>query len=97
MRPGRELNHGYRGKDAATNVLSFALNEGEDSPADLPLFGDIVLCAQWWREAAEQRQTLHAHYAHLTVHGVLHLCGHDHEDDSGPKQWKRLKLSSWQG
>lgn len=89
---GRELNHGYRGKDAATNVLSFALNEGEDSPADLPLFGDIVLCAPVVaREAAEQGKTLHAHYAHLTVHGVLHLCGHDHEDDSEAEAMEALE------
>jgi probable rRNA maturation factor len=72
---GRELNHAYRGKDYATNVLTFALN-------DDPLMGDIVLCAPVVeREAAEQGIPLDAHYAHLTVHGVLHLQGYDHENE----------------
>ena len=78
---GRSLNHTYRGKDYATNVLSFALNEGENI-ADLPLFGDLVLCTEVVeKEAAEQGIDLMAHYAHLLVHGMLHLQGFDHEDD----------------
>jgi len=78
---GRELNKHYRGKDYATNVLSFALNEGENI-ADLPLFGDLVLCPPVVeKEAAEQGIALLAHYAHLLVHGMLHLQGFDHEDD----------------
>ncbi|QBJ77590.1 rRNA maturation RNase YbeY [Aquitalea sp. USM4] len=78
---GRSLNNTYRGKDYATNVLSFALNEGENI-ADLPLFGDLVLCTEVVeREAAEQGIELMAHYAHLLVHGMLHLQGFDHEDD----------------
>ncbi|MGL6045733.1 MAG: rRNA maturation RNase YbeY, partial [Vogesella sp.] len=78
---GRQLNHDYRGKDYATNVLSFALNEG-DTVAGMPLFGDLVFCAPVVaREAAEQGKTLDAHYAHLTVHGMLHLQGFDHEQD----------------
>ena len=72
---GRELNLAYRGKDYATNVLTFPLNEE-------PLMGDIVLCAPVMeREAAEQGKTLEAHYAHLLVHGLLHLQGYDHEND----------------
>lgn len=79
---GRELNRDYRGKDYATNVLSFALNEGEQAIAGLPLFGDIVFAAPVVaREAAEQDKTLEEHYAHLTVHGMLHLQGFDHEDE----------------
>lgn len=78
---GRQLNRDYRGKDYATNVLSFALNEG-DTVAGLPLFGDLVFCAPVVaREAAEQGKTLEAHYAHLVVHGMLHLQGFDHEAD----------------
>lgn len=78
---GRQLNRDYRGKDYATNVLSFALNEG-DTVAGMPLFGDLVFCAPVVaREAAEQGKTLEAHYAHLTVHGMLHLQGFDHEQD----------------
>ncbi len=74
---GRELNHEYRGKDYATNVLSFPY---EVEPVTL---GDLVICPEVVaREAAEQNKPLAAHYAHLTVHGMLHLQGWDHEDDA---------------
>lgn len=82
---GRELNRDYRGKDYATNVLTFAYDEGEDMPLPegLPLMGDLVLCRQVVeREAAEQGKALDAHYAHLSVHGMLHLQGLDHEVDA---------------
>ena len=70
---GRTLNRDYRGKDYATNVLTFPLE-------DEPLMGDIVLCAPVVeREASEQGKTTDAHYAHLVVHGLLHLQGYDHE------------------
>lgn len=73
-REGRSLNRQYRGRDYATNVLTFAY------PETVPLSGDIVLCAPVVAcEAARQRKELHAHYAHLVIHGVLHLQGHDHE------------------
>jgi len=78
-REGRALNHHYRGKDGATNVLSFPA----ELPAGvkLPVLGDIVLCAPVvTREARAQGKSLAAHYAHLTVHGVLHLLGIDHEN-----------------
>ena len=89
---GRSLNHDYRGKDSATNVLSFALNEGEEAVAGLPLMGDIVLAAEVVaREAAEQGKDLHAHYAHLTVHGMLHLQGHDHETDTEAEAMEALE------
>jgi len=73
---GRALNRDYRGKDYATNVLTFVYD-------DLPhTAGDIALCpAVVEREAREQGKTLEAHYAHLTVHGILHLQGYDHEND----------------
>ncbi|MDR1888999.1 MAG: rRNA maturation RNase YbeY [Zoogloeaceae bacterium] len=70
----RELNRTYRGKDYATNVLSFPY---EREPV---VCGDLVICPEVVvREAADQKKTLLAHYAHLTVHGVLHLQGWDHE------------------
>ena len=73
---GQELNRDYRNKDYATNVLSFPY---EYEPRTV---GDLVLCPEVVaREAAEQGKTLAAHYAHLTVHGILHLQGWDHEED----------------
>ena len=82
---GRALNRHYRGKDYATNVLSFPaeMTAGVKLPkgVKLPLLGDIVLCAPVIaREAKEQKKPVAAHYAHLTVHGVLHLLGWDHQD-----------------
>ena len=89
---GRKLNREYRKKDYATNVLTFALNEGEDSIAGLPLFGDIVLTAPVVaREAEEQGKSIEAHYAHLTVHGVLHLQGHDHQSDEEAEAMESLE------
>ena len=74
---GLALNRDYRGKDYATNVLTFEYGADPDTGA---LSGDIVLCAPVVeREAAEQGKPLTAHYAHLTVHGLLHLQGYDHE------------------
>ena len=83
---GRMLNCEYRGKDYATNVLTFPL-------ADEPLLmGDIVLCAPVVaREAEAQQKPLLAHYAHLTVHGVLHLQGYDHETDAEAVQMENLE------
>ncbi len=72
---GRALNLAYRGKDYATNVLTFPLAE------EPHLMGDIVICAPVVaREAIEQGKGITAHFAHLTVHGVLHLHGYDHEN-----------------
>lgn len=71
---GRELNKSYRGKDYATNVLTFVYDH------TAPVSGDVVLCAPVVaREAKEQGKDLLAHYAHLTLHAVLHLQGYDHE------------------
>ncbi|GGY18226.1 rRNA maturation RNase YbeY [Paludibacterium paludis] len=91
---GRTMNRDYRGKDYATNVLTFALHEGDDTPQGMPLIGDIVLCAPVVeREAAEQGKPLLAHYAHLTVHGMLHLQGFDHEDDDEAREMENLETS----
>ena len=83
---GRQLNHDYRGKDYATNVLTFPLAE------EPLLMGDIVLCAPVVaREAEAQQKSLFAHYAHLTVHGVLHLQGYDHETDAEAEVMETLE------
>lgn len=88
---GHELNHRYRHRDYATNVLSF--------PAELPpglklaLLGDLVICAPVVaREAAEQGKPLRDHYAHLTVHGVLHLLGYDHEKSADAQRMEALEI-----
>ena len=81
---GQALNRHYRGKDYATNVLSFPAERPPGLPknARFPLLGDLVICAPVVAsEAAEQGKPLNAHYAHLTVHGSLHLLGWDHENE----------------
>jgi probable rRNA maturation factor len=81
---GRALNRNFRGRNYATNVLSFRMR---DQPA---LEGDLALCAPVIaREARAQGKSLAAHYAHLVVHGVLHLQGHDHETRSGARRMER--------
>ena len=73
---GRTLNNEYRGKDYATNVLSFPYD------TEPVVLGDLVICPSVVaREATEQNKPLAAHYAHLTVHGMLHLQGWDHDND----------------
>ncbi|MEO6969075.1 MAG: rRNA maturation RNase YbeY [Rhodanobacteraceae bacterium] len=83
LREGRALNRRYRGKDDATNVLSFALDSerpGLPAGVDPHLLGDIAICASVVaREARSQGKNRRDHYAHLTVHGMLHLLGHDHQ------------------
>ena len=90
-REGRRLNHRYRRKDYATNVLSFPA----DLPPgiELPLLGDLVICAPVVaREAAEQGKPARDHWAHLTVHGVLHLLGHDHVEAAEARRMEALEI-----
>ena len=89
-REGQALNRHYRGKDYATNVLSFPAELPEG--VKLPLLGDLVICAPVVaREAKEQHKPAVAHYAHLTVHGVLHLLGWDHDDDKEAEAMEQLE------
>lgn len=94
-------NRDYRGKDYATNVLSFAHNEGEDflefflenQPNQDVLRGDLIICPQVvMREAAEQGKLLHEHFAHLTIHGTLHLMGFDHMTDEEAEEMESLEI-----
>ena len=87
---GRRLNRAYRGKDYATNVLTFVY----ESAPRASLAGDIVLCAPVLaREAKAQGKTLEAHCAHLVVHGLLHLQGLDHEADADAAAMERRERS----
>lgn len=83
---GRALNNAYRGKDYATNVLTFVYDE------ESGLSGDVVICAPVVsREACEQGKTLLAHYAHLAIHAALHLQGYDHEDEAEAEEMEALE------
>ncbi|MGE6132874.1 rRNA maturation RNase YbeY [Aeromonas salmonicida] len=86
----RELNLTYRGKDKPTNVLSFPF---EAPPGlELPLLGDLVICRQVVeQEAAEQNKPLEAHWAHMVVHGSLHLLGYDHIEDDEAEEMEQLE------
>lgn len=89
----RGLNKEYRGKDQPTNVLSFAADIGAYAPDDTarPL-GDIVICAPVVEhEASEQGKSLADHWAHLVVHGTLHLLGFDHESDAGAMEMEAIE------
>lgn len=87
---GQALNRDYRGKDYPTNVLSFP---AELPPGvALPLIGDLAICAPVvTREAAEQDKKPAHHWAHMTVHGVLHLLGHDHLEDADAERMEALE------
>jgi probable rRNA maturation factor len=89
---GLALNREYRGKDYATNVLTFAYNEGAELDDDEPTQADIVLCTDvLQREADEQKKTVEEHAAHLVVHGVLHAQGFDHEHDEEAEEMEQLE------
>jgi probable rRNA maturation factor len=82
----RELNRDFRGKDYATNVLTFVYG---DEPS-----GDIVICAPVVeREAREQKKTLQAHYAHLTIHAVLHLQGYEHDVEQDAEKMEKRETA----
>ncbi|MDY7220187.1 rRNA maturation RNase YbeY [Denitrificimonas sp. JX-1] len=88
---GLELNATWRGKDYPTNVLSFPADIPEGL-LDIPLLGDLVICVPVVeQEAAEQGKTLPAHWAHLVIHGCLHLLGYDHIDDEEAEEMESLE------
>ena len=85
-REGRSLNRRFRGRDYATNVLTFVLETGPRYEGDIALCAPVVA-----REAREQRKNVMAHYAHLTVHGVLHLQGYEHEREPDAVEMEKLE------
>lgn len=86
----QELNSEYRGKDKPTNVLSFPFEAPAHVP--IPLLGDLIVCKQVVeREAVEQDKTLTAHWAHMIVHGCLHLLGYDHIEDEEAEEMEGIE------
>lgn len=90
---GRSFNQQYRNRDQATNVLSFP---AELPPGvELPLLGDLILCCPVIaREARQQRKALNAHYAHMVIHGVLHLLGLDHQHEEEAVEMESLERAA---
>lgn len=87
---GAQLNRVFRGRECATNVLSFGY---ADAPACAGPIGDIVLCAPIVRAEARALQgPPAAHWAHLVVHGIMHLCGHDHEQPDEAAAMEALEI-----
>lgn len=91
----QQLNMTYRGKDKPTNVLSFPFEAPPE--IELPLLGDLVICRQVVeREAQEQQKPLQAHWAHMVVHGCLHLLGYDHILDEEAEEMESLETEIMQ-
>jgi probable rRNA maturation factor len=89
----RRLNARYRGRDKPTNVLSFPAPKLPAGSEQLPL-GDLVICPEVLRaEAREQRKSLRAHWAHLVVHGTLHLIGYDHMNPADASRMERREIA----
>lgn len=88
---GQYLNQRWRGKTGPTNVLSFPFESPPEVP--IPLLGDIVVCAPVvLREAEEQHKSSTAHWAHLVIHGTLHLLGYDHIEDADADIMEALEI-----
>lgn len=91
------LNSTYRHKNGPTNVLSFPFSISEEVDLDMPILGDIVICADVVnREAYEQGKTAEAHWAHMVVHGIFHLLGYDHEQDKDAEMMESLEIEIMQ-
>lgn len=90
---GAELNHQYRQKVGATNILSFPY---EPLPGiELPLLGDLVICAPIVHsEAIEQNKTIREHFIHLMIHGTLHLLGYDHLTEQEAEEMEQIEIQA---
>ena len=87
-----DLNRRYRKKTGATNVLSFPYNNGNESMDNL--VGDIVICAPVVeQEALEQNKKIQSHWAHIVIHGILHLMGYDHNNDNEAEEMEAVERS----
>ena len=94
------LNYEYRGKNKPTNVLSFEFEQPPglvDLGEELPYLGDLVICADLVaKEAKEQNKSLESHWAHMIVHGTLHLQGYDHIDEDDAEEMEALEIEIMQ-
>ena len=91
----RELNHHYRGKDKSTNVLSFPMELPEELAAEVDenMLGDLIICAPVVaHEAQEQHKILQHHWAHMVIHGMLHLQGYDHIEADEAEEMESLEI-----
>ena len=91
----RELNHHYRGQDKPTNVLSFPMELPEELAAavDENMLGDLIICAPVVvHEALEQHKVLQHHWAHMVIHGMLHLQGYDHIEADEAEEMECLEI-----
>lgn len=87
------LNVMYRKKQGPTNVLSFPLSLPDEIASELPLLGDIVICAEVVnREADQQKKSREAHWAHIIIHGILHLLGYDHQNKHDAKKMETIEI-----
>jgi len=92
-----KLNSTYRQKNGLTNVLSFPFTVPEEVQLDIPILGDIVVCAEVVnREAEEQCKSQESHWAHMIIHGVFHLLGYDHETDKEAEIMESLEAEIMQ-
>jgi len=87
----QQLNHQYRGKEKPTNVLSFPFESPPE--LELPLLGDLIVCADVVaQEAVEQNKALEDHWAHMIIHGCLHLLGYDHIEEEEAEEMESLEI-----
>lgn len=90
-----ELNSTYRKKQGTTNVLSFPADLPAEIAEELPLLGDIVICAEVVNEEAKaQAKSQEAHWAHMVVHGIYHLLGYDHQTDKEAEEMESLEIET---
>jgi len=96
----QQLNADYRDKDKPTNVLSFEFEQPPglvDIGEELPYLGDLVICAEIVaKEAQEQNKSLEAHWAHMIIHGTLHLQGYDHIDEYDAEEMEGIEIEIMQ-
>ena len=90
----QQLNAQYRKKDAPTNVLSFYYDLADEVQGEQRFLGDLVICGQVLeKEAKAQQKTLEAHWAHMVIHGLLHLIGYDHQNETQASEMEKEEIS----